>query len=434
MGFPSAMFVNGVDDNLTCCICLEVLKEPTSCQCGSTFCKQCIDTIIGMNAAKAKCPTCRVNVSSRTLRSNLAVAGIVANQTVFCSNTSNENTEEGPPSQRRRLNEAGKCPWTGKLQDFQHHSNICPHSMMNCSVTGCSDQFSRSELSVHNANSINKHMVLLLNTKMADLEKRLKKDMQDQIDVATSTLLSPLHSALVGFRLYHSKTNPFKLIAGIPGPANTSWEGGLYPLSIEFTEDPKEPPKAKFSHPMFHSNVYPAGTICISTLDSYGAGWSPDFSLTELLLDIQQFLAHPNHLSPAQKIAYMCFKDGGVDAYNDRIATQAKQFPVQDFYKLAKFQDRSDWITCSVRENTRIIRIGAGRNTKIVVKECHHSQLKLNPGTPLPVHISPKSDAPKNCPCSCCKYTANGTKLWDDTNQYRYLHTNLPTPIVQTSV
>ena len=41
-------------------------------------------------------------------------------------------------------------------------------------------------------------------------------------------------------------TNMFKWTAGIPGKANTDWEGGIFKVTMEFTEEyPSRPPKCK---------------------------------------------------------------------------------------------------------------------------------------------------------------------------------------------
>ena len=50
-------------------------------------------------------------------------------------------------------------------------------------------------------------------------------------------------------------TNIFKWSAGIPGKAGTDWEGGLYQVSMEFTEEyPSRPPKCMSNYP--HSYRY----------------------------------------------------------------------------------------------------------------------------------------------------------------------------------
>jgi len=54
--------------------------------------------------------------------------------------------------------------------------------------------------------------------------------------------------------------NLMKWKCGIPGPENTNWEGGLYTVTMEFTEDyPSRPPKVRFVPPLFHPNIYPSG-------------------------------------------------------------------------------------------------------------------------------------------------------------------------------
>uniref|UniRef100_A0A0D3BWB0 UBC core domain-containing protein n=1 Tax=Brassica oleracea var. oleracea TaxID=109376 RepID=A0A0D3BWB0_BRAOL len=54
----------------------------------------------------------------------------------------------------------------------------------------------------------------------------------------------------------------------IPGKSGTDWEGGFYPLTLNFSEDyPSKPPKCKFPQGFFHPNVYPSGTVCLSILN-----------------------------------------------------------------------------------------------------------------------------------------------------------------------
>jgi ubiquitin-conjugating enzyme E2 I len=50
--------------------------------------------------------------------------------------------------------------------------------------------------------------------------------------------------------------------AGIPGKNGTDWEGGVYKVTMEFSEEyPSKPPKCKFVPPLFHPNVYPSGEL-----------------------------------------------------------------------------------------------------------------------------------------------------------------------------
>ena len=57
-------------------------------------------------------------------------------------------------------------------------------------------------------------------------------------------------------------TNLMKWECRIPGKAGSPWFGGLFKLTMEFSEDyPSKPPKCKFVPPLFHPNVHPASGI-----------------------------------------------------------------------------------------------------------------------------------------------------------------------------
>lgn len=59
----------------------------------------------------------------------------------------------------------------------------------------------------------------------------------------------------------------FRWNAVIFGPDETEWEGGVFKLVLEFSEDyPNKPPKVKFLTKMFHPNIYNDGSICLDIL------------------------------------------------------------------------------------------------------------------------------------------------------------------------
>jgi ubiquitin-conjugating enzyme E2 I len=102
-------------------------------------------------------------------------------------------------------------------------------------------------------------------------------------------------------------TNLMAWDTGIPGKKGTDWEGGLYKVRMEFSEDyPSKPPKCKFVPPLYHPNVYPSGTICLSILNEE-EGWRPAITIKQMLLGIQDLLDTPNPNSPAQSEAYQMF-------------------------------------------------------------------------------------------------------------------------------
>ena len=51
----------------------------------------------------------------------------------------------------------------------------------------------------------------------------------------------------------------------------------------------KQPPKCKFVPPLYHPNVYPSGTICLSILNE-DDGWRPAITIKQLLLGERSLL------------------------------------------------------------------------------------------------------------------------------------------------
>ncbi|KIW05408.1 uncharacterized protein PV09_03921 [Verruconis gallopava] len=112
----------------------------------------------------------------------------------------------------------------------------------------------------------------------------------------------------------------------IPGKEKTIWEGGQFKLQITFPDEyPTKPPKCKFVPPLFHPNVYPSGTVCLSILNE-DEGWRPAITIKEILLGIQSLLNEPNPESPAQADAYNLFKKDKV-AYERKIKQVVRENP-----------------------------------------------------------------------------------------------------------
>mmetsp|Transcript_817 Transcript_817/g.1413 ORF Transcript_817/g.1413 Transcript_817/m.1413 type:complete len:158 (-) Transcript_817:280-753(-) len=111
---------------------------------------------------------------------------------------------------------------------------------------------------------------------------------------------------------------------GIPGKEGTDWEGGLFKVRMEFTDEyPSKPPRCKFVPPLFHPNVYPSGTICLSILNEE-EGWRPAITVKQMVLGIQDLLDNPNSLSPAQSEAYQLFVTNKTE-YRRRVRLEAEK-------------------------------------------------------------------------------------------------------------
>ncbi|KAI9090544.1 ubiquitin-conjugating enzyme/RWD-like protein [Phlyctochytrium arcticum] len=107
-----------------------------------------------------------------------------------------------------------------------------------------------------------------------------------------------------------TEDNFFLWEALVQGPDGTPYEGGVFASTITFPKDyPLSPPVMKFTSPMFHPNVYPDGTVCISILHPPGDDpnqyeqaserWSPVQSVEKILLSVVSMLAEPNDESGA---------------------------------------------------------------------------------------------------------------------------------------
>ena len=117
----------------------------------------------------------------------------------------------------------------------------------------------------------------------------------------------------------------FKWECGIPGKENTNWAGGVFKLMVLFNEDyPSSPPKCKFDPVIFHPNVYPSGTVCLSILDE-NKDWRPAITLKQVLMGIQDLLDSPNNNDPAQSEPSTLLRTNP-EAYQRRIVEQTKRF------------------------------------------------------------------------------------------------------------
>jgi ubiquitin-protein ligase len=79
----------------------------------------------------------------------------------------------------------------------------------------------------------------------------------------------------------------------------------------------------KFVPPLFHPNVYPSGTICLSILNEE-EGWRPAITIKQVLIGIQDLLDDPNPDSPAQSEAFQLFQNNKSE-YKRRVQQEARK-------------------------------------------------------------------------------------------------------------
>eukprot|EP00808_Paulinella_micropora_P032214 g60890.t1 len=120
--------------------------------------------------------------------------------------------------------------------------------------------------------------------------------------------------------------NLFKWECGIPGKKETDWAGGLYKLVMTFPEDyPNKPPRCQFTPKIFHPNIYPSGTVCLSILNEE-KDWKAGITVKQILLGIQDLLDNPNNEDPAQEEPFKLYKSN-MTAYRARVREEARRFP-----------------------------------------------------------------------------------------------------------
>uniref|UniRef100_A0A4X1TDA5 Ubiquitin conjugating enzyme E2 I n=1 Tax=Sus scrofa TaxID=9823 RepID=A0A4X1TDA5_PIG len=100
----------------------------------------------------------------------------------------------------------------------------------------------------------------------------------------------------------------------------------LGPFPSSRVEDclPRPGRTGKFEPPLFHPNVYPSGTVCLSILEE-DKDWRPAITIKQILLGIQELLNEPNIQDPAQAEAYTIYCQNRVE-YEKRVRAQAKKF------------------------------------------------------------------------------------------------------------
>ncbi|XP_037374864.1 E3 ubiquitin-protein ligase TRIM38-like [Talpa occidentalis] len=70
-------------EEATCSICQQLMKEPVSVNCGHSFCRQCIDNIIGQQYFvtsfiwRARCPLCQTSLQRESVRPNKHLENLI---------------------------------------------------------------------------------------------------------------------------------------------------------------------------------------------------------------------------------------------------------------------------------------------------------------------------------------------------------------------
>jgi len=129
------------------------------------------------------------------------------------------------------------------------------------------------------------------------------------------------------------EANMLEWNVGIFGPPETIFQGAYFKAVLTFPlEYPFSPPNIKFISDIWHPNVYPNGTVCISILHPPTADevsgelpserWNPTRTVRTVLISVASMLNSPNINSPANVDAAVMYRKWNTNndpAYVDRI-------------------------------------------------------------------------------------------------------------------
>jgi len=145
LGSKYVTFVDKIDEDFNCTICLNVADEPSRCSslCGAMFCGDCMKQAL---QSKKCCPAC--NKTKVTATKDVILRNQIMKQSVYCINTNPEDqiiTTKTSPTKRK----ASRCSWIGKYDQLEQHLKECDYQKVKCSYPGCDIFIDRIELDRH---------------------------------------------------------------------------------------------------------------------------------------------------------------------------------------------------------------------------------------------------------------------------------------------
>eukprot|EP00754_Rhynchopus_humris_P033067 Rhum_TRINITY_DN15443_c3_g3::Rhum_TRINITY_DN15443_c3_g3_i16::g.157293::m.157293 len=133
----SAHFVDAVDDEFVCSLCLEIFVAPMQCKQGHVFCKACIERTL---KKKEECPMDRSRLQVADLSRALLVENMISRKRVRCPHASQHTDDEDG------------CGWVGKVSERQKHlADECEHTLVPCPHDGCEVRVQRRMVMEHAA-------------------------------------------------------------------------------------------------------------------------------------------------------------------------------------------------------------------------------------------------------------------------------------------
>ena len=147
LGNRVVTFVNNVDNDFDCVICMQVADNPVRCSglCAGIFCNGCMQQALARNRS---CPSCK-KATTAALKDVWLRNHIMKHQ-VYCINKGNADESIKSSNNRKgKVSSDEKCAWTGKYDELATHCNHCGYEMVSCINVGCSVVTTRCKLIDH---------------------------------------------------------------------------------------------------------------------------------------------------------------------------------------------------------------------------------------------------------------------------------------------
>ncbi|XP_062519856.1 uncharacterized protein LOC134194892 isoform X2 [Corticium candelabrum] len=145
-------FIDPLDKDYECPVCLLVLRNPLQTSCGHLICTSCVDSIT--QEGQVKCPLDKQVSQRKDLFLDTFHERKILSLKVRC------------------LNHAQGCNWRGELRHLRRHtarSGDCKFSAVEClfSVVGCQKKLTVAQCDIHEEQDVKQHMRLLLKSHQA---------------------------------------------------------------------------------------------------------------------------------------------------------------------------------------------------------------------------------------------------------------------------